>query len=154
MPVQGQFLMRVANRVFTDRPLSQVEVVAHLLGYDTEFANNEAWAFLNVSSLYWHIVGRWRHLRCTVGMDNLDQTVDERVLLGEAGPKISLTQAYPYRGEILRGLSLYEYMSVVQLRRKSSDAPGRREAEFDSASPLSPRWTQLLRKPGNTRAYF
>jgi len=40
------------------------------------------------------IVGRWRHLRCTVGMDNLDQTVDERVLLGETRPKISLMQAY------------------------------------------------------------
>ncbi|KAJ4179457.1 hypothetical protein NW767_014631 [Fusarium falciforme] len=35
-----QFLMRVANRIFTDRPLSQVEVIAHLLGYPTEFASN------------------------------------------------------------------------------------------------------------------
>ena len=47
-----QFLMRVANRIFTERPLSQVEVVAHLLGYPTEFANNDAWTFLNASSLY------------------------------------------------------------------------------------------------------
>jgi hypothetical protein len=30
-----QFLMKVANRIFTERPLSQVEVVAHLLGYNT-----------------------------------------------------------------------------------------------------------------------
>jgi len=57
-----QFLMRVANRVFTDRAVSQVEVVANLLGYGTEFANNEAWAFLNVSSLYWHIFRRRSHL--------------------------------------------------------------------------------------------
>lgn len=35
-----QFLMRVANRIFTDRSLSQVEVVAHLLGYPTEFVSN------------------------------------------------------------------------------------------------------------------
>ena len=46
-----QFLMRVANRVFTDQTVSQVEIVAHLLEHGTEFENNEAWAFLNVSSL-------------------------------------------------------------------------------------------------------
>jgi hypothetical protein len=50
-----QFLMKVANRIFTERALSQVEVVANLLGYDMEFASNSAWTFLNVSSLYWHI---------------------------------------------------------------------------------------------------
>ena len=50
-----QFLMRVANRIFTERPLSQVEVVAHLLGYNMEFTNNDMWTFLNVSSLYWHV---------------------------------------------------------------------------------------------------
>lgn len=73
--------------------MSQVEVVAHLLGYSTEFANNEAWAFLNVSSLYWHIFRRWRHLRCVAGMDGLDEPVDETVLLEEAGERISLLQA-------------------------------------------------------------
>lgn len=40
------FLMKVANRVFTERPLSQVEVVADLLGYPTELTNTSAWAFL------------------------------------------------------------------------------------------------------------
>ncbi|KAM4063530.1 PIF1-like helicase [Hirsutella rhossiliensis] len=39
-----QFLMRVANRVFTERPLSQVEVVAHLLGYPAEFTDSSAGA--------------------------------------------------------------------------------------------------------------
>ncbi|KJZ70363.1 hypothetical protein HIM_10254 [Hirsutella minnesotensis 3608] len=38
-----QFLMRVANRIFTERPLSQVEVVAHLLGYPSAFTNSSAW---------------------------------------------------------------------------------------------------------------
>ncbi|KJK73763.1 hypothetical protein H634G_10968 [Metarhizium anisopliae BRIP 53293] len=50
-----QYLMKVANRVFTERPLSQVEVVADLLGYPTELTNNSAWAFLNVSVLYWQV---------------------------------------------------------------------------------------------------
>ena len=31
--------------------MSQVDVVAHFLEHGTEFENNEAWAFLNVSSL-------------------------------------------------------------------------------------------------------
>ncbi|KAL8284673.1 hypothetical protein RB600_009207, partial [Gaeumannomyces tritici] len=144
-----QFLMRVANRVFTDRALSQVEVVAHLLGYGTEFANNEAWAFLNVSSLYWHIFRRWRHLRRAAGMDGLDEPVDETVLLEEAGQRISLVQAYPHRGEILRDLSLYEYMSVVQLRRKDKNgAVARGGVRLDSAWPLSRTWAQSLRRPG------
>ncbi|RYC77771.1 hypothetical protein BFJ63_vAg19355, partial [Fusarium oxysporum f. sp. narcissi] len=49
-----QFLMRVANRIFTERSLSQVEVIAHLLGYPTEFTKSSDWTFLNVSLLYWH----------------------------------------------------------------------------------------------------
>lgn len=61
-----RFLVKVANRVFTERALSQVEVIAHLLGYPTEFTHNAAWTFLNVSSrarnstalsVYWR--GRW-----------------------------------------------------------------------------------------------
>ncbi|KAF5121993.1 hypothetical protein E5D57_012465 [Metarhizium anisopliae] len=71
-----QFLMRVANRIFTERPLSQVEVVAHLLGYPTEFANNDAWTFLNASSLYWHIFRRWSHLRSASGMEHVDEPMD------------------------------------------------------------------------------
>lgn len=53
-----QFLMRVANRNFTERPLSQVEVVAHLLSYPSEVTNVSAWAYLNVSVLYWHVFRR------------------------------------------------------------------------------------------------
>lgn len=47
--------MKVANRIFTERELSQVEVVAHLLGYPTEFVSNSTWTFLNVSSLYRYV---------------------------------------------------------------------------------------------------
>ncbi|XP_044716329.1 PIF1 protein [Hirsutella rhossiliensis] len=34
-----QFLMRTANRIFSERQLSAVEVCYHLLGYDTDFTN-------------------------------------------------------------------------------------------------------------------
>ncbi|KAM4061742.1 PIF1-like helicase [Hirsutella rhossiliensis] len=83
-PVKGnrtrQFLMRVANRVFTERPLSQVEVVAHLLGYPAEFTDSSAWAYLNCSLLYWEVFRRWRHLREASGAAATDDTLDESVL--------------------------------------------------------------------------
>ncbi|KAM4056506.1 PIF1 protein [Hirsutella rhossiliensis] len=75
-----QFLMRVANRVFTERPLSQVEVVAHLLGYPAEFTDSSAWAYLNCSLLYWEVFRRWRHLREASGAAAMDDTLDESVL--------------------------------------------------------------------------
>ena len=93
--------MRVANRIFIERPLSQVEVIAHLLGYDTEFTNNDAWTFLNVSALYWHVFRRWRHLRYAGGVECLDETAEETVLLEEARQRISFLQAYPHRGRLL-----------------------------------------------------
>ncbi|KAM5348942.1 hypothetical protein ACJ41O_008765 [Fusarium nematophilum] len=119
-----QFLMRVANRIFTDRPLSQVEVVAYLLGYPTEFASNHGWTFLNASSLYWHIFRWWRHLRRQSGMEMVDEQVEET------------------------GLSLYDYMSVVKLKRKSKGVGAWGEVQFDSSWPYSQTWVQALRKPG------
>ncbi len=143
-----QFLMKVANRIFTERPLSQVEVVAHLLGYKMEFTNNDAWTFLNISSLYWHIFRRWRHLRCAGGVECPEETGEETVLLEEAGQRISFPQAYPHRGRFLQGLSLYDYMSVVKLKRKGKATARQGEVEFESTWPLSQTWVQALRDPG------
>lgn len=142
-----QFLMRVANRIFTERPLSQVEVVAHLLGYGMEFAHNDAWTFLNVSSLYWYIFRRWVHLRRESGRE-CEESADETVLLEESGQRLSFVQAYPHRGELLQGLSLYEYISIVRLKRRGGDTGTRGEVRFDSAWSLSQKWVQVFRKPG------
>jgi hypothetical protein len=142
-----QFLMRVANRIFTERPLSQVEVIAHLMGYRMEFASNEAWAFLNMSSLYWHIFRRWSHLRRASGEES-NESFDETVLLGESGQRVSLVQAYPHRGRPLQQLSLYDYMSVVRLKQRGGRGGARGLVELDSSWPLSQRWVQALRKPG------
>jgi len=143
-----QFLMRVANRIFTERPLSQVEVIAHLLGYDMEFTNNNIWTFANVSTLYWAVFRRWHYLRCASGVESLDEEPDETVLLEEAGRRISFIQAYPHRGRFLQGLSFYDYMSVVKLKRKSKVVAARAEVEFDTAWPLSRTWVQVLRDSG------
>lgn len=79
-----QFLVRVANRIFTERALSQVEVAAYLLGFSMEFTHNKIWTYLNVSSLYWEIFRRWEHLRHSVGKDNED-AVNEAVMLEQSG---------------------------------------------------------------------
>lgn len=55
-----RFLLRMANRIFTERALSQVEVLAHFQGYETELTNSTAWTFLNVYTLYWLVVSVWR----------------------------------------------------------------------------------------------
>ncbi|KAF6528424.1 hypothetical protein HZS61_008726 [Fusarium oxysporum f. sp. conglutinans] len=143
-----QFLMKVANRIFTERALSQVEVVAHLLGYPTEFASNDAWTFLNVSSLYWHIFRLWRHLRRESGMEVVDEPLEETVFLEEGGGRISLVQAYPHRGKLLEGLSLYDYMSIVRLKRKGKGAGTWGEVQFDRSWHRSQTWVQALRRPG------
>ncbi len=144
-----QFLMRVANRVFTERALSQVEVVSYLLGYPTEFARVEAWAFVNVSSLYWQVFRHWPHLRQSAsGTESMDGCGDDTVLLKEAGQRLSLVQSYPHRGTTLGSLCLYDYMSTVKLKRKAKEAMGWGEIQLDSAWPPSQTWVQSLRKPG------
>lgn len=84
------------------------------------------------SVLYWHVFRRWCYLRRAAGMGRPDEPVDETVLLEgrDRGQRISLVQAYPYCGEILRDLSLYEYMSIVKLKRKGSGADQRCDDPF------------------------
>ncbi|KAL9561046.1 hypothetical protein ACKAV7_014787 [Fusarium commune] len=85
-----QFLIKVANRVFTERPLLQVEVVAHLLGYQTEFSGNVAWTFANVSVLYWRIFRRWSYLRHASGEEVTDgEPMNDAVLVEQTGQRVS-----------------------------------------------------------------
>ncbi|KAM4063295.1 PIF1-like helicase [Hirsutella rhossiliensis] len=74
------FLLKVANRVFTERPLSQVEVIAHLLGYPAEFSSGSAWAYVNANQLYWAVFRRWRHLQRASGAEATGDAPDETVL--------------------------------------------------------------------------
>ena len=153
-PVKGnrtrQFLMRVANRIFTERSLSQVEVIAHLLGYPTEFTNSSDWTFLNVSLLYWHVFRRWRHLRKESGAEAADDSVDESIVVEEAGERISYAEAYQHRGDVLRSLCLYDYVSLVRLKRVSKDeiAAAWGEVPFESEWESGRGWLQVLRRPG------
>ncbi|EEU34872.1 uncharacterized protein NECHADRAFT_102243 [Fusarium vanettenii 77-13-4] len=145
-----QFLMRVANRIFTERSLSQVEVIAYLLGYPTEFTNSSDWTFLNVSLLYWHVFRRWRHLRKESGAEAADDSVDESIVVEEAGERISYAEAYQHRGDVLRSLCLYDYVSLVRLKRVSKDeiAAAWGEVPFESEWESGRGWLQVLRRPG------
>lgn len=140
-----RFLARVANRVFTDRTLSQVEVVAHLMGFRTEFTHNKAWTYLNVSTLYWEIFRRWEHLRGNVSEDA--SRSDETLMLESSGQKITFIQAYPNRGPQLAALSLYDYMSVVKVKRKGTEGGVRAALNFEEGWQPSETWVQVLRKP-------
>lgn len=141
------FLSRVANRIFTERALSQVEVGAHLLGFDAEFTHSSAWVYLNVSTLYWNVFRRWEHLGRSAGESD-ENPVDEAVMLEHMGQRITFAQAYPYRGSKLAALSLYDYMSVVKFKRRRNDNGTRTELEFESTWPLSRMWAQVLRRKG------
>jgi len=61
--------------------------------------------------------------------------------------KVSLLQAYPHRDRILDGLALYDYMSVVRLKRKGQGVAWG-GIELDGSWTLSRSWVQVLRRPG------
>ncbi|KAM4061649.1 PIF1-like helicase [Hirsutella rhossiliensis] len=142
------FLLKAANRVFTERPLSQVEVVAHLLGYPFEFGSSAAWAYVNVNQLYWAVFRRWRHLRRASGAEATGDAPDETVVVEEAGPRIPLVEAYRHRGELLRGLCLYDYASLVRLRRDGGGSAAWGEVPLEAGWASGKGWVQALRRPG------
>jgi hypothetical protein len=142
-----QFLNKIANRVFTERSVSQVEVIASLLGYRSEFTRNDEWTFLNASGLYWEIFRRWPRLQQASNRES-DESVDETIQVRESGQKPTLVQAYPHRGELLWDMSLYDYMSVVKLKRKQGGGRRRKgEIEFVASWNPSESWVQALRSP-------
>ncbi|XP_044717356.1 PIF1-like helicase domain-containing protein [Hirsutella rhossiliensis] len=154
-PVGGNktrtFLLKAANRVFTERPLSQVEVIAHLLGYPAEFSSGSAWAYINANQLYWAVFRRWRHLRRASGAEATGDAPDETVVVEEAGLRIPLVEAYRHRGELLRGLCLYDYASLVRLKQNGSGADGMAgwgEVPFAESWASGKGWVQALRRPG------
>ncbi|KAJ4176137.1 hypothetical protein NW759_017563 [Fusarium solani] len=81
-------------------------------------------------------------------MEAVDEPLEEMVFLEEGGERVSLVQAYPHRGKLLEDLSLYDYMSIVRLKRKGKGAGTRGEVQFDRSWPPSQTWVQALRKPG------
>jgi hypothetical protein len=79
-------------------------------------------------------------------MDGLDQPVDEKMCSWRRPERPSLVQALTYRGENLRALSLYEYMSEAEEQRcGGADRVGQHLAVVTDVA-------QLLRRPGENAA--
>jgi hypothetical protein len=79
------------------------------------------------------------------------EPVDDAVLVEQAGQRISYFEAYPHRGDLLRPLCLYDYMSLVTLKRRAN--PGALagtwgEIPFPDTAPFADEWVQGLRRPG------
>jgi hypothetical protein len=74
------------------------------------------------------------------------------VVLEHSGQRATFVQVYPYRSPCLAALPLYNYMSVVKIRRRRRGSSSRGVVEFDEAWPLSETWVQVLRKPGEHAA--
>ncbi|KAF6517643.1 hypothetical protein HZS61_003204 [Fusarium oxysporum f. sp. conglutinans] len=141
-----QFLMRAANRIFSERQLSAVEVCYFLLGYQTDFTNVPNWSYINLTALYWTIFRRWPHLRrqaCTqIDAEEPSETVQFR----QNGRTLLYLDAYAYRGPVLRDTCLYDYMSTIIVERRR----GRDEDEVHIAlqgPPECHEWIQKLRQP-------
>jgi hypothetical protein len=142
-----QFLMRTANRIFSDRQLSAVEVCYHLLGYRTDFTNVPRWSFINLTALYWSIFRRWLHLRRQSGEDTDTDDPPETIGLRESGRTLLSLDAYAYRGPLLRGLCLYDYMSMVSLERRRDREDDETHLSLGGPSEESNGWIQKLRRP-------
>lgn len=141
-----QFLMRAANRIFSERQLSAVEVCYFLLGYRTDFTNVPYWSYINLTALYWTIFRRWIYLRLQASTQSDTEEPSETVQFRESGRTLLYLDAYAYRGPVLRNLCLYDYMSMVILERRR----GRDEDETHIALEGPPEcygWIQKLRQP-------
>ncbi|XP_044721137.1 ATP-dependent DNA helicase PIF1 [Hirsutella rhossiliensis] len=141
-----QFLMRTANRIFSERQLSAVEVCYHLLGYDTDFTNVPHWSFLNLTALYWAIFRLWAHLRHQAGELTDAEQPPETIRLRQGGRTLLYLDAYAYRGHVLRDLCLYDYMSMIHLMRRKSRSED--DSHFlDGQDSDCDGWMQKLRRP-------
>ncbi|KAM4055412.1 PIF1-like helicase [Hirsutella rhossiliensis] len=79
-----------------------------------------------------------------------DDPLDGSIVVEEAGLRSSHVKAYQHRGELLLGLYLYDYVSLVRLKRDSNDGScaGWGEAPVEDGRPPGRRWVQVLRRPG------
>ncbi|KAM5344579.1 hypothetical protein ACJ41O_013114 [Fusarium nematophilum] len=139
-----QFLMRAANRIFSERQLSAVEVCYFLLGYQTDFTNVPHWSYINLTALYWTIFRRWPHLHRQACMQTDAEEPSETVQFRQNGRTLLYLDAYAYRGPVLRDVCLYDYMSMITLERRR----GRDEDEIRIAlegPPECHEWIQKLR---------
>jgi len=161
-----KYFLKLANKVFTHRELSGVEVMSYLLKQPTDYTNVKDWTYLYVNSLYWAVWRRWPGLRKLAGCEVEDE--GETVRMGSRGRQLNHVEAYAWRGSALRGICLYDYMGFIELVKTCA---GAHVFPWETEDPMYARWTQKPRSPGegatvvvignlddrpdaNTEAYF
>jgi hypothetical protein len=143
------FLLRVANRIFTSRELSQPEVLGYLLGFGTDFTNVTVWTWVHLNSLYWACARQWPGLREALSMIDREPQPDN-IYFQADGFKLPYLEAYKHRGLILQDLCFYDYMSFVDLKKERSPWRGTTAIPFPPTATICRGWVQCLRKPGKT----
>jgi hypothetical protein len=138
------FLLRVANRVFSQRELSQPEVLGHLLGFGTDVHNVPAWTWVHLNALYWAIARRWLGLREALSAIG-QQPHPDNVFFEPHGFKLAYLEAYPNRGPIFQDLCVYDYMACVVLKKERSRCRGTMPIPFPPTATTCAGWVQCLR---------
>ncbi|KAK1521590.1 hypothetical protein CABS01_16520 [Colletotrichum abscissum] len=118
-----RFLARTANQIFTSRELSAVEVCSNLLGYKNSYCSETSWANVYLSTLYWAVFRRWGGLREAAGPEMQQRVVPETIGFGAGGITLPSSEAYAYRGLLLRELCFYEYVSMVRHAKRYLSLP-------------------------------
>jgi hypothetical protein len=142
-----QFLMRLANKVFTDRELSAVEVVNHLFDYETDYTNIKVWTYQHLNTLYWAIIRQWPSLQDALFDMTGSDPVHETIQVRSRGYQLSYIEAYQYRGLVLEDLCFYDYLSFVKLERRPAILDKPYLIPFDELADFTNEWIQHLRNP-------
>ncbi|KNB04789.1 hypothetical protein FOXG_19407 [Fusarium oxysporum f. sp. lycopersici 4287] len=141
------FLLRIANRIFTSRELSQPEVLGYLLGFGTDFTNVPAWTWVHINSLYWACAKQWPGLKEALLALGRDPQPDN-IYFQTDGFKLPYLEAYKHRGPILQELCFYDYMSFVVLKKERYHWRGTTPIPFPPTATVCKGWVQCLRTPG------
>jgi hypothetical protein len=141
-----QFLIRAANRIFSERQLSAVEVYYFLLDYQTDFTNVPHWSYINLTALYWTIFRRWIHLHRQASTQTDAEEPSETVQFRESGWTLLYLDAYTYRGRVLRDVCLYDYMSMITLERRRGQDEDETHIALERPAECY-GWIQKLRQP-------
>lgn len=114
-----------------------------MLGYNNSYSSERAWVSIHANSAYWAVFRRWPGLRRAAGPEAAGRAGPDTIGLGGNGYNLPRLDAYAHRGPLLEGLCLYEWLSIVNVRKL-----GRRQNSawmpFAAGLPGADSWVQEL----------
>ena len=121
--------LRAFNRMANDREVSGVQMACSLLQLPACYTPKTELVRINLYYLRRRLPSIFRGSYCDDGRD------EEHVTLRQRGNSyVGVFDDYRYRGPVLQGLFLYEYVKVIQKR----SATNRRMDDNDDQGPLPP----------------